>query len=264
MRSQAPKFAVRIVKYVVPTIFFGVVGNLVYDSYVKDVPISQLLSGLVAVAPLSVFTALVSIVIATYLLIQKWVMRHSTGLRSYSGRLSTSKFHPNTLMPKISSSLDFLGHGGSKWTSNATAFDDMLGRIRKHGRGQRARLLLLDPREDASWPAESNKRIRSILRLRVFLEKFPTTLEVRLYKHDPQFRLVFVNSEYLVVGHYNAYTANSSDSPQLEFDSAQEWSFHSPFKEYFDELWIESSAVAEADWVQLIELAKTRKIDLAS
>lgn len=264
MRSQALMIGLRILKIIVPAVSFGVVGNLVYDSYVKDVPIWQLLSGLVSSAPISVFTALLCIVIAAYLLVQKWVMRHSSGLRSYSGRLSTSKFHPNTLMPKISSSLDFLGHGGSKWTSNSAAFDNMLVRIRKHGREQRARFLLLDPREDASWPEESNKRIKSVLRLQSFLAKFPTTLELRLYKHDPQFRLVFVNSEYVVVGHYNAYKGNSSDSPQLEFDSAKEWSFHSPFKEYFDELWLESSEVGEADWAQLLELAKTRKIDLAS
>lgn len=244
-------------QFIAPALILGVLGNMVYDLYVKDVPFSDLLR----VNRWYIFGG-IAVLSVSYLIRERWSIWRSTGLRSYTKALSTSKYHPAILMPRIYSGVDFLGHGASKWTDSIKLFDQMLMRIRRQGRDRRARFLLLDPRKADSRQEECNKRLKSLLRMHALSETHPGVLEIRTYNQNPQFRLVFINSESLVIGHYKAYTADSSDSPQIEFDSTVDWSFHTPFREYFDELWANSRILTEEDWREFKTLADDRKLDV--
>src|SRR5205085_698372 len=89
-------------------------------------------------------------------------------------------------------------------------------------------------------------RLRDIKRL-IHTQK---ALEIKVFNHVPQFRLIFIDKTKLVIGHYGGTNkGDSKNSPLLEFGD-NSWSFYHAFCEYFDKQWISARSV---DWNKVDE-----------
>jgi len=182
-----------------------------------------------------------------------------TGLSDYWHQLDDSDQHPRDKLSEIRASLDFMGHGGSKWTSERDQFSSMLGRI-GNNRGK-ARMLLLNPASEiarkkstirSGHPRELPQKIAMSLMSISALQKTYDNLQVRLYSHMPHFRLTIVDRRMAIVGHYRSYDRDSGGTPLLAWENAADWSFFTSFVAYFDHEW---DAADEVDWETVETLA---------
>jgi hypothetical protein len=178
-----------------------------------------------------------------------------TGLRGFRDTLNGSEFHPSLALASINHSLDFMGHGASKWTCEERQFAEMLIRLEDAGSHGKVRLLLLNPASDACldtsaklfpedplhWP---RKIVQSLFVARGVMEHH-NNLEITIYDHKPVFRLTIIDGRLAIVGHYRNYHQDSDASPLLIFEEGPEWSFSRPFQQLFDTEW---KAGRPPDW----------------
>ncbi len=199
----------------------------------------------------------------------------STGLREFRDALEGSVFDPRNALGAINHTLDFMGHGASKWSREKPQMRAMLLRLTNNGAGCGVRLLVLDPLGDACRLASrqqsptdldhhQRKILRSLLRLESLLEDFPKNLQIKLYDHQPNFRITIIDRTHAVIGHYRSRAVDlggedSAASPLLVFDSTAEWSFLTPFQLLFDREWENSVDVL---WAEIHN--KARALDIAA
>lgn len=201
--------------------------------------------------------------------LRKWKgLQKATGLIEYWEQLDSSEEHPRSKLAEIHGSLDFMGHGASKWTEQSDEMADMLKRVSDAKKN--VRMLLLDPGSDICSQMSKNrcedadalprKIVHSLLRLRKLKQNYPI-LHVRLYEHKPHLRLTFVEGRTVIVGHYQEYKYDSKDSPLMVWERGVKfpWSFYTPFIGYFDEEW---NAVEPISWSYVDELAKKYDVTL--
>jgi hypothetical protein len=82
---------------------------------------------------------------------------------------------------------------------------------------------------------------------------YKEVLEIKIFDHLPQFRLIFIDGKKLVVGHYGGDQRKESDHTALHVYSIEgEWSFFHPFREHFDTEW-EAAKVPE--WTEIEAIA---------
>jgi hypothetical protein len=148
-------------------------------------------------------------------------------------------------------SLDFLGIGASKLTSNQAAFQAAIDRCDRPGRS--IRLLLSRPdneglrkvaRKAGADPEAYQARVRRSLSTIAQLKAQEKNIRVRLYKDFPAFRLMFINDEVCLASHYVLGKGEGSDLPQLHIvktsASRDVTSLYYAFHEYFESIWDES------------------------
>jgi hypothetical protein len=193
-----------------------------------------------------------------------------TGLRGVRETLNGSEFHPSTALSGIYHSLDFMGHGASKWTCEERQFADMLIRLEDAGSHGKVRLLLLSPASDACldtsaklfpedphhWP---RKIVKSLFVAREFMSHH-SNLEIAMYDHKPVFRLTIIDGRMAIVGHYRNYHRDSDASPLLIFEEGPEWSFSRPFQQLFDTEWM---AGRPPDWEAIEKQAEKVGVTIA-
>jgi hypothetical protein len=198
----------------------------------------------------------------------------STGLSEYRRELKGSDFDPRNVLGTITQSLDFMGHGASKWSRESSKMRGMLLQLMNKGAGCGVRLLVLNPLSDVCRIASrqqapndhdhhQRKILRSLLRLESLLEDFPDRIAVKLYEHPPNFRITIIDHTQAIIGHYRSREVDiggedSAESPLLVFDSAAEWSFLSPFQLLFDREW---DASKDVPWAKIHEQARKLGID---
>jgi hypothetical protein len=146
---------------------------------------------------------------------------------------------------------DFLGTGGAKLTAEHKAFEAALQRCHRPGRP--VRFLLLDPVRGASQLADAASRagkgretyaqlLKGSLRIIADLrQQRALNIEVRLYSHLVEYRLMFINDS-LCLASYNVYgEGDGSQMPQLMLVKSagrrDVESFYYPMKAYFERLW---------------------------
>lgn len=187
------------------------------------------------------------------------------GLTDFVKELKSSPYHPSELLPKIESSLDFMGHGASKWAIlNEEKLDNAIERVKF--KGGRVRILLFNPSKQIWDINEQVKILKSLKNLKRIKEKHNRDreiMEIRLYNHVPTFRLAFWNRDFVLVGHYKAYTGNSNQSPMLIFNSENHWGFYSVYFQYFSNEW-ELAVSLDSLWDNLVELYEKNNIPLGS
>jgi hypothetical protein len=183
-----------------------------------------------------------------------------TGLLGYVKKLEGSDFHPRACLPNIVSHLDFMGHGASKWTSNSDLLEEMLGKTK--AKDGKVRFLVRNPikkagsndDEDVQY-AEDAERIAQSLMILLYLHRKYTHLEIRVYDHPPQFRLMFLDGHILVVGHYKGYQrGDSKDTPLQIYEKKPQWSFYQAYRSHFATEWKDAHDV---DWEAVRHLAET-------
>jgi len=151
-------------------------------------------------------------------------------------------------------SLEFLGIGAGKLTSEHRAFDGAIDRCHQPDRA--IRFLLSRPdnlrlQEIALnagvAPYEYQRKVRESLRvlanLRITRQK---NIEVNFYSEIPVFRLMFINEDICLASHYVLGKGDGSQTPQLHVikthGSNDTESLFYGFKNYFDRIWRESEA----------------------
>jgi hypothetical protein len=177
------------------------------------------------------------------------------GLVGYAYELTDSEFHPSRALLDVHQSLDFLGHGASKWTDEKDKFVDMLIHLDDQGEKCGVRVLVLNPKSPMCletsallFPDDPYKWPRKILHsLQVLgaLEDKYGKLEVKVYEHKPVFRLTIIDGATAIIGHYRNYRRDSNHSPLLVFSSDADWSFFTPFQLLYDAEW---NAALHVDW----------------
>lgn len=170
---------------------------------------------------------------------------NALGILETYNKLEDSKANPQVCMSTVDSSLDFLGNGASKWSNHLGLFEEMLKRIGNRGE---VRFLLVDPIKNKHPDEEISKRsARSILNLWDIKTANPTIkFDIRLYEHNPFFRVTFIDREELFIGHYRGnYHSDSKDSPVLNIVSkGVQWTLFHPFRAYFENEWTHSATKA--------------------
>jgi hypothetical protein len=177
-----------------------------------------------------------------------------TGLCDYWRRLDASEERPRERLDRIHRSLDFMGHGASKWTGEREKFAEMVNRLADNNFGQ-VRMLLLNP--DCESSREKSKRrfngdarrlprriVQSLLILRQ-MQQIYGNLSVKLYTHVPHFRLTVVDGQTVIVGHYREGKDDSARTPLIAWEKNSDWSFFTPFEGYFAHEW---HLAEEVDW----------------
>jgi hypothetical protein len=182
------------------------------------------------------------------------------GLIGYAYELTDSEFHPSKALLGVHRSLDFLGHGASKWTDERDKFVNMLVHLDDQGEKCGVRVLVLDPKSPMClqtsaqlFPDDPHKWPRKILHsLQVLgaLEDTYDKLKVKVYKHKPVFRLTIIDGATAIIGHYRNYRRDSDHSPLLVFSSDADWSFFTPFQLLYDAEW---NAALTVDWEAVAE-----------
>jgi hypothetical protein len=188
-----------------------------------------------------------------------------TGLCEFEAELDRSDDHPREQLDTITFSLDFMGHGGSKWTGQEAKMRQMLSEV--GNARQKARMLLLNPASTVCISASQSREgsnttlptqiLRSLRVLDRLKGDFPH-LEFRLYEHTPFFRLTFVDERAVIVGHYKQYRENSAKSPLMVWEREQSnWSFYQAFSKYFENEWDSVKPLAPDELDDLEEKIKT-------
>jgi hypothetical protein len=193
----------------------------------------------------------------------------ATGFEDYVVELKDSRYHPKEIIPEIYTSFDFLGHGASKWTDQFVLLDQAIERV-KRNKGM-VRFMTFDPRVakglkdhevESNDIQEQNKILKSLLTLKHLANKHlrdDNKVQIKIYRELPTFRLAFVNSNIVLVGHYNGHTRNSNESPIIVFNSVKEWSFYSAFRALFEKRWNEAETIDTA-WQELQSMCVDRGI----
>jgi|GEM_PF-4045512 len=180
--------------------------------------------------------------------LRRWEgIERATGLIDYWPELGDSDEHPRAKLEKINHHLDFMGNGGSKWSKEKRQMEHMLARVGE--REGKVRMLLLRPDCEVCTQASKNRfddeqelprrNTNSLLDLEDLRQRFPC-FEIRLYEHAPFFRLTFTDKKTAIVGHYQEYWQDSTNTPLVVFEDAHagsEWSFFVAFSRYFREEW---------------------------
>ncbi len=191
----------------------------------------------------------------------------STGLLGFRDKLSGSDMEPKALLHRIEQSLDFMGHGASKWSHEPEKMREMLLRISNLGSACRVRMLVLDPFDAKCQEAaalhspteplhDKRKIVKSLLRLEELCSH--DNFELRLYGHPPKLRITIIDHALAIIGHYRNYLidadrADSAESPLLAFSGRPNWSFISPFQLLFDHEWEKGIEVSWEDVHQWIK-----------
>lgn len=147
--------------------------------------------------------------------------------------------------------LDFLGIGAHKLSSQRRAFEGAMDRCHRENRP--IRFLLCHPDNPAledmalragKGPAAYKTLVEeSLAVLRHQRRALRRNVEVRLYRSPPPlFRLMFINEDLLLAGHYVLGRGDGSDLPQLRIGRAvhgqpDDMGLYYPLRQYFEELW---------------------------
>ena len=188
-------------------------------------------------------------------LFEKWRgIEEATGLEGFRTELGGSDMHPREAIEAVQRNLDFMGHGASKWSAQVDQMAAMLLRLSDTPTG-RVRMLVLNPVSDicqsksrVRYPHDPGKLPRKILTSLQRLEalaKIHDNLHIKLYDHEPIFRLTIIDHDLVIVGHYRNYLRGSEATPLLVINARFDWTFYLPFNRLFEAEW---EAAADVDW----------------
>lgn len=175
-----------------------------------------------------------------------------TGLVKYVPKLEGSGYHPHEMRANVKSSLDFMGNGASKWTTNSEKLENMLKELKY--RKSKARFLITNPLSIVYGDGQNEvikeykKKVAKSIRTFCELQKtYPDELEVKVYEHIPQFRLTFYKDS-VAVGHYRGpEKKDSRDTPLLIFQLECDWSFYKALEFHFDVEWASATGIGDLD-----------------
>jgi len=185
------------------------------------------------------------------ILVHLWSLRKSIrilrflGIAGWEASMSTGT-STRKCIDSSQLSLSFMGIAANKWLRDKSALRKML--LRHASNGGMAQFLLLDPDSPACSEFESIKGFKSgelsgMIRqnamdlLAMASEGLP--VEVRYFRNEPRFRLVFIDDRRLVLGLYSYLSDSGEDSPQLLLESSAktDWSFFFGFRGNFINAW---------------------------
>jgi hypothetical protein len=160
-----------------------------------------------------------------------------------------------TTLDMCTNSLDFLGIGAHKLTSERDAF---LAAVKRCNRPARAvRFLLCNPdhpqlqqaERQAGAPARAyQERVTQSLRVLAHARtELAMNVEVRFYHEVPLFRLMLIDDALCIASHYVLGEGDGSQLPQLYVRRSllgrrDNGFLYYPLKLYFDQLWSESTS----------------------
>lgn len=203
--------------------------------------------------------------VKVYIRLKKWKnIEHDTDLVGFSPRNKDSDYHPKKIWSRDDLvSLDVLANGCSKWTREI-ADSILLDSVQKIvGRDGKIRFIASSPEFlakmatdqtflnlhehhgiDRDWlnrKARSNaSSLNKLLRLKRELGASDDCFDIKTYQHLATLRVIVVNGDECILGHYQKSAAGDSNySPLLLFrnDRSTEWGFGSGFKRLFDDQW---------------------------
>lgn len=208
--------------------------------------------------------------------LQKWNrIEEATELVDFTDRHLQSDYAPKAIAERENlSSLRVLGNGCSKWTatipavvrvamakqiSNNDGYIKFIASCPVFLNAMANDQEFLEKYEplglSVDWlRAKSRKNAQSILKLRETRIDACLTEEefqIRTYKSLASLRIVIVNEQEYIVGHYQeSATADSKDSPLIVFarDPLNDWGFGAGFSRVFEEVWLDSERPTDEEW----------------
>lgn len=248
----------------------GVVGIYSYAKGLGKIEFVLLLVAIVAIALLSIglygFLRLLPLM--------KWRgLTETTDLSSFTEENKNSRYMPEEILKRNGiRDLAVMGNGCSKWTMYVarqlaiTQFSN----IRRANSGA-IRFLACCPKalseregtpSDLAWMKQkAAHNAKSLLQLRDFkrsTEAQGGRFEIRTYKHLATLRLIIINEQQCIVGHYKEDgTGQSFDTPLMVFECVNKkgWGFGHAFRRLFEHEWYRSKEPTEEEWKTMEVLA---------
>lgn len=177
------------------------------------------------------------------------------GIAGTVPRLSESPVDPVNCMAEAQRRLYFMGILGRKWVILPAVRSRFISFIQRvEGRGGRVRFLLIDPQTSAFNQLRDYEgdviKADSLGHWQMLSQEF-SCLEVRLYKHPPCFRLMFIDDRFLALSRYRIggrgqfQSKRGWEAPHLILSSDSPWSLYDAFESYFYQVWDNSRSVLE-------------------
>ncbi len=151
--------------------------------------------------------------------------------------LANDEITPRSCIAKASRSLDLMAFHGDKWLFEAW-FEAELERLRL--RKGNVRFLI-----SSTISSHTKKRGQELI------EKFPRVFSMRVFDDSAIFRVVIIDDNHLLLGHYgydvienDGLNAKGWKSPQLFIEDNCNWSLLIPFREFFRMNWERGTDIA--------------------
>lgn len=152
------------------------------------------------------------------------------GIQSVYEHLGHPEVSPISCMKRASRSLKLMAFHGDKWLFEPW-FEPELHRL--HLRQGTVQFLISETID-----------IKTVERCRELLAKHPDVFAVRVFSENAIFRLVLIDDNLMLLGHYgyevieqDGNNAKGWKSPQLLIEDNKNWSFLIPFRELFKINW---------------------------
>jgi hypothetical protein len=191
-------------------------------------------------------------------LIRRIVVHISCGIAGADLRTNSGIDYRQSLR-MATDGFEFLGFAGGKLVELAPDFEKAMERCHKQGHPIRFLLCPPDNRlfiEAAKRAGKTDERefekiaIKSLKKIAELKNQRQFNIDVRFYSAPteadmPEFRLLFLNGSFLLVGYYIFGENRDRELPQMLLSKdrvrGEKSSFYYPFRMYFDSLWKRSA-----------------------
>jgi hypothetical protein len=195
-------------------------------------------------------------------------LTETTDLVDYAAANKESEYMPSPILEReLIRHLCVMGNGCGKWTRKvapALARRTFEAIRRRNGsvRFMASCPVNLAATDDARQKAKAIRNAKSLLALRE-LEKETTQsgglFEIRTYKHLATLRLIIVNDNECIVGHYQEDgIGDSLDTPLLVFrcNDENDWGFGHAFRRLFESEWNRAVPPSDSEWIEIERLGR--------
>jgi hypothetical protein len=212
--------------------------------------------------------------------LRKWSeLTDATDLTNFERAIEFSPYMPRELFEREAiTKLWVMGNGCGKWTRKveANTARSKIIEIRAKADGQ-IRFLASCPvhlsqrvKEPSNLSEQAKEAIRikarenadSLIMLRRLADRtggLGGNFQIKVYKHTATLRLIILNDQDCIIGHYKETgLGNSLESPLLIFRRIidNEWGFGHAFHRLFDHEWNRAKEPTDEEWEMMKELAK--------
>jgi hypothetical protein len=193
-------------------------------------------------------------------------LTQTTDLVGFERANKDSPYMPSKILEREEiTHLWVMGNGCSKWTK-LVPHRTAVAKFKQIRRGGgKIRFLASCPVKlnntgDQAKREKAKKNADSLLVLRKFKSETDSaggTFEIRTYKHTATLRLIIVDEEECIVGHYTESGIDDSlDTPLLIFSRTNDnpWGFGHAFHRLFDSEWHRAGEPTADEWTQMEQL----------
>jgi len=191
-----------------------------------------------------------------------------TDLADYREKNSESEFMPQKIFERpLIKDLAVMGNGCGKWARSVS--NDLARTKFRQIQAEKGKVRFLASCPIYLFGCESKeekdkavKNAKSLMILKEFhddLRKLGGTFEIKLYKHLATLRLIIVDENECIVGHYQEDGVGESlDTPLLIFRGSEggDWGFKHAFLRLFESEWHRARSPDEKEWARIQKIAK--------